>query len=434
MAIEAATTDIDLGYHDECYTRSSHQAGVARGSTATTTSGVETGDEPGYTFHPLLREPVDVTVKVKTLYPSPPSTPALPGGGGGASAECGGAGSHTRESANSAVATPAGSGARKRSSGDNAPGSSSGSGATAVNVAAEEIPVRRPSRGDGDQGDSIPASAGTDCGGAGEDARPAAAAGGEDAEQERTMQVRVELPNLLRLSLTPDARAALTGCIGGNVLAVGFHGEISEDFPLLGSPSPSSSLSMDGGAVGVPKRSGGDEENDDGAEVECIEYEMEGRARMKPRRAEGSPKLRNREEIRRGGSGGRGGAANPSFPYAGAVQLQQQQYPSPPPSSSGTAIGSRGEGEGAPLPLACPVCADSFDELLARHECSWCEGMVCRKCMHTQVGVLRARGSGVRTLFVLAFFRVYTDAELDGGNVSYCANCQLPTANKIKHP
>lgn len=389
MAVEAAQTDIDLGYYDWCAGGSHQASGVARGSTAAAAAAaptvLATGDEQGCLSHPLLREPVHVAVTVKSVYPTPPSAPTLPGGVAPA-ADCDGGHGLTQESADGSTTTTTttGSGVRiMRSSGDDAPGPSSGSGATAVNLPAEEGPVWRPARGDGDQSDTSPDSARAAGGGG----------GGEEAEQERKMQVRVELPRMLRLSLTPDARAALTGCIGGNVLAVGFHGEIFENFPLLASPSSLSSLE---GGVGVVRRSGGDAEGEDDKEgereereAECIEYEKEGRGRAEPRRAEGgSPKRRSREMLRGGlGSGGGRGGANPSFRSAGTVQQQQQQLPSPAPSSSGTAIGSRGEGEGAPvLPLACPVCADSFDELLARHECSWCKRMVCRKCMHTQVG------------------------------------------------
>lgn len=390
MTVEAANADINLGYHDLCKGGSHQASSVARGGAAAATAAVGTGDRPGYVVHPLLREPVDVAVMVKTLTPSPRSAPARPGGGAAADCGGGGGGGQKREgtSSSSTTSTTTSSDARRRSSRHNVPGSSSGSGATAVNLAAEEAPVWRSAGAGGDQGDESPPSAGGARCGAGEGA--AAATGvGEEEGQERTMQVRVELPRLLQLSLTPDARVALTGCIGGNVLAAGFHGKFSENFPLLASSpaSPFSSLGGGGGADDVMKRSGrneGDVEGEGKAEAECIEYEKERRGRMQPGRAEGSPpKQKNREGMLRGGRG----EADPSFPSAGAVQQQQQQQPfPPPPSSSGTAIGSGWEGEGAPLPLACPVCADSFDELLARHQCSWCEGMVCRKCMHTQVG------------------------------------------------
>lgn len=417
MSVEAAQTDIDLGYYDWCAGGSNQASAVARGNTAAAAATaaaavVETGDEPGCVFHPLLREPVDVAVTVKTVYLTPSSALTLPGGVA-PDADCDVGDAHTRESADITNSTPntstttaiTGSGTTRRSSGGDPPGSYSGSDATAINLPAEEGPVWGTATAHGDQDDNrSPDSDRTAGGDAGERSGDSDSSGGdgggseEAAEQERTMQVRVELPRELRLSLTPDARAALTGCIGRNVLAVGFHGEIFENFPLLASPSSPSSME-DGGVVGTVRRRGsgggnveGEAEGEGeggGREADCIEYGKEGRGRVEPGRPQGgSPKRRSGEETLRGGlgSGGGRGGANPSFRAAGPAQ--QQQLPlSPAPSSSGTAFGSRGEGEGASvLPLACPVCADSFDELLARHECPWCEGMVCRKCLHTQVG------------------------------------------------
>ena len=48
--------------------------------------------------------------------------------------------------------------------------------------------------------------------------------------EERTMSVIVRLTDL-SLALAPEARAALIGCVGKNILAAGFHGDVSEIFP-----------------------------------------------------------------------------------------------------------------------------------------------------------------------------------------------------------
>lgn len=48
--------------------------------------------------------------------------------------------------------------------------------------------------------------------------------------EERTMSVSVGLSEL-SLALKPEARAALIECVGKNILAAGFHGDVSENFP-----------------------------------------------------------------------------------------------------------------------------------------------------------------------------------------------------------
>lgn len=195
------------------------------------------------------------------------------------------------------------------------------------------------------------------------DAVPEEAAGGTDSPggetdsskeggEGRVMRVKVELPRL-SLSLTPDARAALAGCVGKNILAAGFHGENSENFPL---PHV---------ARGAGSDNDDDYEDDGGSGLG-----MSGR----------SPRLSPRLSAAGGSVGGwAGGGERPPF-------VSTPPPPSPPPSSSGTVFGSRGE-EGAAA-VACAACAASFDELVARHQCAWCCRSVCRRCMHNQVCAL----------------------------------------------
>lgn len=159
----------------------------------------------------------------------------------------------------------------------------------------------------------------------------------EEEGDERAMKVRIKLPRL-SLSLTPDARAALAACLGRNILAAGFHGNISENFPL----------------VDVVRFSHGDEENAQGT--------VSGGERVSMMAA-----AVDAAGLRRGG---------------GIASAPLVRSPSPPLSSS--AYGSSGKGAAASA-VACAVCAASFDELLARHRCPCCSHSVCRKCMHTQV-------------------------------------------------
>lgn len=144
-------------------------------------------------------------------------------------------------------------------------------------------------------------------------------------DEERSMRVRVCLPRL-SFSLSPAARATLTGCIGGNILASGFHGEISENFPL------------------------------DGSLVQPNGYENQ----VKETEEGLSPAV--------GGSG-----------LDGEVDSER----APPLRPTLTTVDSA-SGDG-PVVVACATCAMVFDELVARRSCSWCGDSVCTKCMHTQV-------------------------------------------------
>lgn len=308
MSVEAPDCDIDFGL---CSRGGPHASGE-------------------WQLHPLLQDPVNVRVTVKKEYPAAHTKDAESGG-------CDGNSGPTREGA---------------SASDEAGLQSSPSiGGMSLNVPAEDA-----------EGAGGPPGRVADGG------RGGVGRGGDEVEQEKAMEIRVKLPRLLCMSLTPDARAALAGCIGENVLAAGFHGEISENFPLVAA-APSNE---DGVARDISYSSAAEAGN----EADEIDAEREGRETTREREGAGHDEKMKATQ-------GRGGVGFPAVPSS-STAVQRQQYPSPPSSSCGTAWESRGEGE-AP-PLACPLCADSFDELLARHECAWCGGTVCRKCMHTLVG------------------------------------------------
>lgn len=297
-------------------------------------------------FYSLLHEPVDVKVAVKTVSPPP-----LSDGAAGSVGSNGGGRDPPREVGTSG-----------RSGGTGAtPAVEVGSSSGGAKFVAEET----------SGGERCNSDRTEDDGGAGS---------GEEGEQEKTMEVRVELPRLVQVSLTPDARAALAGCVGANILAAGFHGEVSENCPLVASKEDDDAATSNFGGAGAA-----------GVEQEMDEIDPEREVRGTTR---GGEEKRHHEgggtEPRPDRAGG--GVGGHPLPYSPrAVRKHQQRHPSPPQSSSGTAVGSRG-GDGVSPPLACPLCTDSFDELLARHECAWCGGTVCRKCMHTQVGMLLGRG------------------------------------------
>ncbi|CAM9181313.1 unnamed protein product, partial [Ectocarpus fasciculatus] len=322
MTVEAGETDIGLGF---C---------CPRGPRPRSPAGAVQSGATGL-FYSLLQEHVDVKVAVKTVSPPPPPD------SGSVGSDCGG-----------------------RNPPREVGSSSGGTGVTpAVEVASAcgvaKIVEEETLGDEGCNGDSTEEDEG--------------AGSGEEGEQEKTMEVRVELPRLLQVSLTPDARAALAGCVGKNILAAGFHGEVSENFPLVASKEDDDAETSNFGSAGAA----GVEQ-----EVDEIDPEREVRGTTK-----GGGEKRHHEgggtepRVDRAG-GGVGGYPLPFSPRA--VRKHQQRHPSPPQSSSGTAVGSRG-GDGVSPPLVCPLCTDSFDELLARHECAWCGGTVCRKCMHTQV-------------------------------------------------
>lgn len=151
----------------------------------------------------------------------------------------------------------------------------------------------------------------------------ASAANGE----QRSMRVRLRLPQL-SFSLTPSARAVLTGCIGGNILVSGFHGEVSENFPLDGS-------------FVRPKGCGSREEESEGS-------------------------------------------LSPTLGELGLDDgVDSERQPAVHPTLRTIASAS----EDGSVVVACATCAVVFDELVARHWCSWCGDAVCTQCLHTQVRV-----------------------------------------------
>ncbi|CAN0106966.1 unnamed protein product, partial [Ectocarpus sp. 12 AP-2014] len=330
MAVETGETDIGLGF---CYPRGPLPQ-IPAGAVQHCATGL---------FYSLLQEPIDVKVAVKTVSPPPPSDGAT----GIVGIDCGDR-DPPREVGSSSS-------------------SRIGSGGTGTTPAVEVDSIVGTAKvvEEETSGDEGCKSDGTeDDGGAGSI---------EEGEQEKTMEVRVELPRLLQISLTPDARAALAGCLGANILAAGFHGEVSENFALVASKEDHDAATSNFGGAGAA-----------GVEPEMDEIDPE-------REVRGTTRGGGEERHHEGGGteprvdkpgGGVGGYPLPCSPRA--VRKHQQRHPSPPQSPSGTAVGSRG-GDGASPPLACPLCTDSFDELLARHECAWCGGTVCRKCMHTQV-------------------------------------------------
>lgn len=148
---------------------------------------------------------------------------------------------------------------------------------------------------------------------------------GDGGGQEKTMKIKVELPKL-SLSLTPPARRALAGCIGGNLLAAGFHGEFSENFPL---------------AAVVPFTTTEAEEDDN-----FLLFATAG----------------GRQEAGQG------------------EDVNVRSSPRAPSSAASSYENSQGAGV-----AACGSCAGLFDELVARHRCGACGASVCRGCLHTQV-------------------------------------------------
>ncbi|CAM9294606.1 unnamed protein product, partial [Hapterophycus canaliculatus] len=230
-------------------------------------------------FHALLQDPVDVKVTVKTESPAPHPNRAESGG-------CDGSSDPTHEGFTTSDETTR---PRVRSS-PSIDGAVLHSSTEDIEGAGGDPPARAENEGRG---------------------------GGEDPEQEKLMQVRIQLPRLLCMSLTPDARAALIGCVGENVLAAGFHGKVSENFPLVAAaPSGEDHAARDVG-------SGAADEADE------IDAEREGRETTREgERAGHDEKMKGVQQ--------RGGVGFSSLP-APSIAAQRQQYPSPPPSSSGTA-------------------------------------------------------------------------------------------------
>lgn len=346
MAVEAGETDIGLGF---CYPRGPRPQSPV-GAVQRRATGL---------FYSLLQEPIDVKVAVKTVSPSPPSDGAT----GIAGSDCGDK-DPPRQVGSSGSSSSSSGGTGET------PAVQVGLTSGGAKVVEEETSGDEGCNSDGTEGDGNAGS-------------------GEEGEQEKTMEVRVELPRLLQVSLTPDARAALAGCLGANILAAGFHGEVSENFPLVASKEDDDAATSNFGGAGAA-----------GVEQEMDEIDPEREVRGTTR---GGGEKRHHEgggtepRVDRAG-GGVGGYPLPYSPRA--VRKHQQRHPSPPQSPSGTAVGSRG-GDGVSPPLACPLCTDSFDELLARHECACCGGTVCRKCMHTQVGMWlsrKERGGGLHRI------------------------------------
>lgn len=320
-------------------------------------------------WRPILRDPADLRVIVTTVSPSGEGSDG--GGGGGVDAA-----SLPLEALESALlvaaggddggdgdgvgdgndAKPQGEGYRPTGTGDSS-GSGSGGGSGSSGGGS----------GTDTRSREVSSSAGPLGGPGGLNAVHEEPAGGGDSpgeksdsskqREEKVMRVKVELPRM-SLSLTPDARAALAGCIGENILAAGFHGENSENFPLVG--------------VGRGAGNEGDDdlENDNNNDLDYGDDGGgggEGLGRSAP-----SPRLSP-------GSGLDEGEESPT-------SVGGPRPPSPPPSSSGTVFGSRGEEEeSVAAATTCAACDSSFDELVARHQCAWCSLSVCRKCMHNQV-------------------------------------------------
>lgn len=346
MAVEAAETDIDLGYFRR---RGRRSAGSGTAAAAAADSG-----EVEQEYHRLLREPVDVTVSVKTVSPSVATAAAAAAGAefdGGQATELGG-------------------------------GEASGSRGGG---AGEVCPPP-------------PGSSSTGSGGDDDDAEIAEEAVEEEAE--KTIKVRVEVPRLLRLSLSADARAALARCVGGNILAAGFQGEASENFPLRAAAPPEGQEEGGDGAASNRGGSGGGGGAEE-SEADDMEYEGEkaqgGRASQAGGHVAGASRETGQSGLQEGGAASAAaaaGRARPPVPAYGAGDAQHQhqrrqgQGHRPGTSPSPTRSPPRGPGGAesrCPVASECPLCAGAFDELLARHECALCGGTVCRRCMHTQV-------------------------------------------------
>ena len=399
MVLQAPGTDIHLGYGRRSgplapATTDRLSSGAGGDSVGTFGGDAEAraaskeavGWEGTERWHPLLQDPADVKVTVTTVSPSG----GCGGGGGGGVGGAGDAPLPLDALENALLAAKDGDGGVKGGgeggggSVDGGDGSDGGSGARRSHGEGcrPTGTVDTCSRGDGGGGvgvavtsangsvDSsgsreVSSSGGLLGGIGGLDALPEEAAQGTDSPsgetdsskeggEERIMRVRVELPRL-SLSLTPDARAALSGCVGKNILAGGFHGENSENFPLMHDA-----------------RGAGNDNNDDGNDEDYEDDVGSGLGRS-GRSPQLSPRL-----SAAGGFVGGSGADGERPPF-----VSTPPPPSPPPSSSGTVFGSRGD-EGAAA-VACAACAASFDELVARHQCAWCCRSVCRRCMHNQV-------------------------------------------------
>ena len=370
MAVEAAETNIDLGC-SRLRERGSAEPGTAAAAAAQVVE---------QEYDRLLREPVDVTVSVKTLYPSPSAAAAGCGDGDRAPERVNGEGRGRRGEGAEGEEVPPSEGLSSRRGSDACGGGGGGPAATAATATGDE--------------------------------EEEAARGAEEAEQEeKMMAVRVEVPRLLRLALSADARATLARCVGGNILAAGFHGEASENFPLRAAPAARPQEKEDeeeeGGGDAATNRGGAVEEE---SEADDMEYERErlpgGRAQAGNPVA-GAGRETGEGGLREGGAAsgaaeaaaaGRAAASVPAHGGGDAAQHQHRRGHQPQSSPSAarrsvdaaTAVESRGGEEAGARrpPSACPLCADPFDELLARHECAWCGGTVCRKCMHTQVSFL----------------------------------------------
>lgn len=400
MAVEAIETDIDLGYF-----RGGNGSSPGGRAAAVGGPGV-----PEQELHPLLREPTDVTVTVKTVSPPPSAGAGALGVGGG----------HIPESPSP---SPISSAARIRRSGERS-GKELGGPPPPDAASPSPGPRRRgpasftekeapaPQGGEHDDasgkhgGVSSPASA------ADEDGADLPVAGGETAPpEEKTMRVRVGVPRPLRLALpTGDARAALSGCVGGNILAAGFHGEMSENFPLRAAAAvpleddeeeededvdeEEEQGGGDGGMGEVERHRGGPRAAR--GEEDGIEGEGEGRTggAVPPGTIAGSPKKWSSGAARGGEKEARGRGPSSVYSFDSGHEHQHQHRHrrrlssstrSSLPLGSRASAGEEEAGLGRRPPAECPVCADSFDELVARHECAWCGGTVCRKCMHTQV-------------------------------------------------
>ncbi len=311
MAVEAVETEIDLGCFRRRRRRRAGSGTAAAGAAAPAAPAAADSGEVEQEYHRLLREPVDVTVSVKTV--SPPSAAAA------------------------AAAADAGLGGE-------ASGSRGGE--------AGEVPSPPP-------GSSSTGSGGDNAADAGEEAA---------GEEQKTMKVRVEVPRLLRLSLSADARAALARCVGGNILAAGFHGESSENFPLRAAAAPPEEQEEGGGA--------------EETEADDMEYEGEGAPGRRTSQAGSHVAGASREA---GESGLREGGAASAAAAAGRARSSVSAYGASPSPTRSPLRGAGGEESRCPLVSECPLCAGAFDELLARHECAWCGRTVCRRCMHTQV-------------------------------------------------
>lgn len=129
-------------------------------------------------WNPILKDPVNVNVSVTSMSPAEKGDAPVEGGAGFQDFS-GGVGSGNRR----------------------------GHG---VGVPEAEVFDERGARGVVDAGD--------------------ASIGRMKVAEERTMSVSVRLTEL-SLALAPEARAALIECIGKNILAAGFHGDVSEIFP-----------------------------------------------------------------------------------------------------------------------------------------------------------------------------------------------------------